>query len=349
MQKIFEKFVSSLMVVLLALAGLSPLSSAKAEEGLDFEGRTLNVVATSEAYVPLFDLFTEQTGAEVEFLSMSSGEVLARSQAEGKAMADLWFGGGLDAFMQAKEDGLLEQHDLANPEAVDSRFYDEDGYWFSKGLTVVGLLINNDNIEDLGLDVPSTWADLTDPQYKDEIIMSDPAVSGTNYAAVKGLLDLFGEEAGWEYLEALNENILFYGKRGKDPEEKTAQGEFTIGIIPADKKSFDLAEDNNLTVIYPEDGIPWVPEGVAIFKGSENTDIAKAFVDFMLTPEAQEIIAEVDGKDTAQLIVEGIEGYGLGLPAENLVEQDLSTFGSMREEILTRFQEIAGDKTAEQE
>ncbi|MFO3717952.1 hypothetical protein AB9Q04_06390 [Anaerococcus sp. ENR1011] len=75
-----------------------------------FEGRTLNVVATSDSYVPLFEEFTNETGADVEFLSMSSGEVISRTKAEGKAMADLWFGGGLDAFMAAKDDGLLEEY-----------------------------------------------------------------------------------------------------------------------------------------------------------------------------------------------------------------------------------------------
>lgn len=348
MNKRFTRWVMALMAFMMALA-VVPVAVAEEEAAKPFEGRTLNVVATSESYGPLFDLFTEQTGAQVEFLSMSSGEVLARTEAEGQSMADLWFGGGLDAFMAAKEDGLLEQHELANPEGVNPDYYDEEGFWFSKGLTVVGLLVNNDNLEDLGLDMPTSWADLTDPQYKDEVIMSDPGVSGTNYAAVKGLLDLFGEEEGWAYLEGLNENILFYGKRGKDPEEKTAQGEFTIGIIPADKNSFDVAEDNNLTVVYPEDGIPWVPEGVAIFKGGENVDIAHEFIDFMLTPEAQALIAEIDGKDSAQLIVEGVEGFDLGLPVDKLIDQDLSTFGSMREEILERFEEIAGDKTAEVE
>ena len=345
--KFIRKIAVALVAFTMLMGSLIPFTSVKAEEK-EFEGRTLNVVATSEAYKPLFDLFTEKTGAEVEFLSMSSGEVLARIEAEGKSMADVWFGGGLDAFQSAKEKGYLEKHELENPDVVDSRFYDEDGFWFAKGLTVVGFLINNDNIEELGLDVPTSWADLADPQYKDEVIMSDPSVSGTNYAAVKGLLDLFGEEEGWAYLEKINENIPFYGKRGKDPEEKTLQGEFTIGIIPADKKSFDLAEDNNLTVVYPEDGIPWVPEGVAMFANSENTDVAHAFIDFMLTEEAQKIIAEVDGKDSAQLIVEGVEGFDLGLPVDKLVEQDLLTFGSSRESILSRFTEIAGSKLDEQ-
>lgn len=314
----------------------------------DFEGRSLNVVATSDSYVPLFDRFSELTGAKVEFLSMSSGEVITRTKAEGKPMADLWFGGGLDAFMAAKEDGLLDSYKSEMTDMVPERFRDEEGYYTSKGLTVVGFIVNDQILEEKGLEAPKTWKDLAKEEYKGEIIMSNPAISGTNYAALKGLLDLYGEEEGWDLFEKINENIDFYSKRGKDPQEKTAQGEFAIGIIPVDKKAFDAARDNGLSVVYPEDGVSWVPEGVAVFKDSENADVAKAFEDFMLTKEAQKMIAEIDGKDTNQLIVEGAEGFDLGLPKDKLVDEDLSTFGTKRDEILNKFKEIAKDKAREE-
>ena len=317
------------------------------KEEANFDGRTLNVVATSESYVPLFDEFTKETGAKVEFLSMSSGEVISRTKAEGKPMADLWFGGGLDAFMAAKDDGLLENYQSEMTDKLPEEYKDKDGFYFSKGLTVVGFLLNDSILEEKGLEAPKSWKDLADPKYKGEIIMSNPAISGTNYAALKGLLDLYGEEEGWDLFSKINDNIDFYSKRGKDPQEKTAQGEFAIGIIPVDKMAFDTAKDNNLTVVYPEDGIAWVPEGVAIFKDSENADVAKAFVDFMLGEKAQGMIAEIDGKDSNQLIVPGIEGLDLGLPKDKLIKEDLSTFGSMREEVLNRFKELAGDKASE--
>lgn len=321
------------------------LSTEDTEEKYDFEGRTMNVVTTSEKYVKLFDTFSEEVNAEVEFLSMSSGEVIARIEAEGgQPMADLWFGGGIDAFMAAKDSGLLEQYVPKEVDKIDKRFIDSDNYWLSKGLTVVGFLVNEELLEENKLETPTTWEELVDPKYKDEIIMANPAISGTNYGAVKGILDMMGEEKGWEYLEKLNDNIPFYGKRGKDPQEKTVAGEFAIGIIPADKGSFDVSEKNNLKVIYPEDGIPWVPEGVAIFKGGEGSDIAKAFVDFMLRDENQKILSELDGKDSAQMIKEGIEGYDLGLPKDKLIDQDISTFGTMREDILTKWGEITKGK-----
>lgn len=357
MKKKGLKLLSLLLLLIMVLTACGQAANDKnvvedeelAEEGvveqdgekLDFEGRQMNVVTTSEKYVELFDEFAEEVNAKVDFLSMSSGEVISRIEAEGgKPMADLWFGGGIDAFMAAKESGLLDSYIPKEGNKVGSEFRDEEGYWISKGLTVVGFLVNDELLEEKGLEVPKTWEELIDPKYKDEIIMASPAISGTNYGAVKGILDMYGEEKGWEYLEKLNENIPFYGKRGKDPEEKTVEGEFAIGIIPADKGSFDVAEKNNLTVIYPEDGIPWVPEGVAIFKDGEGADIAKAFIDFMLRDENQEKLATLDGKDGAQMVKEGIGGYDLGLPQDKLIDQDISTFGTMREAILQRWEEL---------
>ena len=143
-------------------------------EAPNFEGRTLNVVATSDSYVPLFDEFTKETGADVEFLSMSSGEVISRTKAEGKAMADLWFGGGLDAFMAAKDDGLLEEYNSDMTYKIPEEYKDVYGYYFSKGLTVVGFVVNNSILEEKGLEAPKTWKDLADPKYKGEVIMSNP-------------------------------------------------------------------------------------------------------------------------------------------------------------------------------
>lgn len=310
----------------------------------DLKGRSMNVVTTSEKYKELFDAFGQLTGAKVDFLSMSSGEVIARVKAEGgKPMADLWFGGGLDAFLAAKADGLLDSYKSEALKDVRPEYYDPEGFWLSKGITVAGFIVNNDILKEKNLKMPATWEDLADPQYKDEIIMSNPAISGTNYAVVKGLLDQFGEEKGWKIIEGFNANIPFYSKRGKDPQEKTVAGEFAIGIIPADKSAFDAAKDHNCTVVYP-DVVPWVPEGIAVFKDAENADVAKAFLDFMLTDENLQKLAELDGKDPGQMLKPGLKGFDLGLPVDRLAKSDLSTFGSAREGVLAHFTEMAGEK-----
>ena len=334
-----------LVIATVAIIGCSgKKEEVKETKTGSFEGKTLNVVATSEKYKALFDKFSEETKAKVEFLSMSSGEVIAKIKAEGgKPMADVWFGGGIDAFMKAKEEGLLEMYKPQGFDKIKEGFKDEEGYWISKGITVVGFLVNNELLKEKKLEAPKTWEELADPKYKDEIIMANPAISGTSYSNVKGILDLYGDEKGWQYLEKLNSNVKFYGKRGKDPQEKTVAGEFAIGIIPIDKSAFDVAEKNNLTAIYP-DQLFWVPEGVAIFKNSPNQELAKAFEDFILRPDIQQMIAELDGKDGAQMVIEGTKGFELGLPKDKFVKMDIATFGSKRTDILDRWAKLTQGK-----
>lgn len=70
---------------------------------------------------------------------MSSGEVISRIKAEGgKPMADVWFGGGLDAFMDAKDSGLLEKYIPEESKDIKEEYKDKEGYWMGKGLTIVG-------------------------------------------------------------------------------------------------------------------------------------------------------------------------------------------------------------------
>ena len=177
-------------------------SKAAEESGKETEkasaGGTLSIVATSEDYKKLFDEFTKDTGIQTELLSKSSGDVLNQLKAGGTPIADLWFGGGIDAFMSAKEDGLLEKIDLDSASDFASGYVDPDHYWYTKGVTVAGFIVNNDILSSKKLEVPKTWDDLTNPSYKDEILMSNPAISGTNYGVVNAILQKKGEEEGWK-------------------------------------------------------------------------------------------------------------------------------------------------------
>ena len=112
--KKMKKFAALLLAVSMAAGMVACGSSDKKEETTKKEETkkddketkklegTLKVVTTGDAYQPLFDKFTEEVGPKVEFISMSPGEVLSKLKAEGGTpAADLWFGGGIDAFMDA--------------------------------------------------------------------------------------------------------------------------------------------------------------------------------------------------------------------------------------------------------
>ena len=347
-----KKLISLLLVLVMALSlfaacgTTAPDATEDPTEGTPALSGTMKVVATSEAYEDLFKKFTEETGVAVELLSMSSGEVLSKLRAEGGTpSADLWFGGGVDAFMSAKDDGLLEQINFDAAADLDPTYKDADNYWFSKGLTIVGFLVNNTLAEELEMEIPTAWADLLDEQYAGEIIMSNPAISGTNYGVVNCLLQVMGEEAGWAYFEALNENIAYYGRRGSDPKNKVIADEYAVGITFLDGTIDALLEQYDVTIVYPTDGIPYIPEGVAVFKGAENVDAAKYFVEWLYAnDENLALLAQLDQKSAVKVIKPSMEGVELAYSTDILVDVDVALFGSQREDILAKFEVLMGDK-----
>lgn len=358
------KKAKRLLAVLLVLAMSASLAACggkeepKAEQGAQGEASqedeaqklegTLKVIATSENYGPLFEKFTEEVGPEVEFISMSSGEVLSKLKAEGGTpAADLWFGGGIDAFMDAKDSGLLEKVDFDAAKDLAAEYKDNENYWFSKGVTVVGFIVNNEILSEKGLEAPKSWDDLTKEEYRGEILMSNPAISGTNYAVVNALLQAKGD-AGWDYFNKLNENITYYAKRGADPSTKVSAGEAGIGITYIDGTLDELKETSDVSIIYPTDGMPYVPEGVAAFANGENTEAAKAFIEwFYSDDENMKQLAEIDQKNTCLLVKPGIEGLELDFDQSKLMEEDLTLFGKERADILEQWNTLIGDKGEE--
>ena len=332
----------------------TPSSSSQPDPGQSQEpaapelSGTMKVVATNESYMTLFDQFAADTGVKVELLSMSSGDVLSKLRAEGGTpSADLWFGGGIDAFMSAKADGLLEQVSFDASADLAAGFKDPEGFWFSKGITIVGFLVNNTLLDELKLTAPATWDDLLAPSYKGEIIMSNPAVSGTNYAVVNAMLQT--KEDGWAYFQGLNENIAYYARRGSDPMNKVISDEFAIGITYIDGTIEALLDEYDVSIIYPTDGIPWVPEGVAVFKNAENADAAKYFVEWLFSSDEHlKTLAEIDQKNAVKTIKPNLEGLELGYDPSILMEEDLSLFGSQRSEILEKFEALMGDKAVDE-
>lgn len=332
---------------LVALAGCGNQGQA-ADSGQDqgsSTGKTLQVVCTNESYKALFDMFTKDKGMPVEFVSMSSGDVLSKLRAEGGTpSADLWFGGGIDSFMAAAKDGLLEAVDFPDADKFAEGFKSPDNYWFSKGVTVVGFIANDNLLKEKSATAPAAWTDLVKSEYKDEIVMSSPAVSGTNYAAVAAILQTMGEADGWKYLEELNANIPFYTKRGSDPATRVSQGEIAVGITYLDRTLDDLLTDG-IHTIQPSDGMPYMPDGVAAFKGAANVDGAKEFIEWLFSSDENlKELASIDKKNTIKLCIPSLSGIELDFNESALMKEDISQFGEMRDSVLEKWDQMTSGK-----
>lgn len=280
--------------------------------------------------------FEKATGIKINFLTMSSGEVLTRLRAEkAHPVTDIWFGGGSDAFIQAKKEGLIEAYVSENNKNVPDAFKDNEGYWTGVSLVVVGFNVNTERLKAKNLAIPTKWTDLADQSYNDEILASNPNTSGTAYTTVSGILQVMGEEKGWVMLDKIYSNIPFLTKSGSAPGKKALAGEFSIGIAPDPHNLTMRNPDSALATVFPEDGVLAWPSPVALITGAKNSANAKKFIDWSLSPEGQKVLMEASPR-VPTTDVETLPGVP-SLKDLNLVAYDHLKWGAERERVVEKF------------
>lgn len=325
--------------LLLIMLVLMPCTMANAASG-----GTLSMFAAATDVDKIMQAFTEDSGITVEYIEMSSGEVLTRLRASGgKALADVWYGGGLDSYLAAGKEGFLLPYVSPQRAGIHERYLDKEGHWTSMSRNIVEILVNKDVLAAKKLPMPKRFADLARPEYKGEVAMSTPAVSGTFFFMIAELLEHYGWEEGWKLLEAIDKNIPYYARRGAEPANKAAMGEIAIAIAPFDTGYKLRSEGYPLVSVLPEEGAPWYFSPLAILKGAKNEKEAKIFVDWMLSEKGQAQIAKYappapvrDGIPLADSVS--------ALGTAKLIECDIVKVAGERARILDTWQEKFGSK-----
>jgi iron(III) transport system substrate-binding protein len=238
--------------------------------------------------------FEERTGIEVKWVRLSAGEVLARLEAEkGNPQVSVWFGGPAAEFMAAKEKGLLEPYRPKLDYAIDPAHHDPDWSWVGFYFGAIGFACNEKFFREKGLPMPESWRDLLDPKLKGQISMAFPYTSGTAYTLVAAVLQMYGERKGWEYLRQLDSQVHHYNKSGSAAVTQVGLGEVAVGISFSHdilKKGKGSGYPVALTV--PKEGTASEIGAVAMVKGAKEPELARKFIDEMLSAEAQSDLRE---------------------------------------------------------
>jgi iron(III) transport system substrate-binding protein len=240
----------------------------------------------------LCERFEEISGIKTSCVVLGGGEILARVQNENKnATASVWFGGPADPFITAKKQGLLLQYKSPNAAPIAEKYKDPDNYWTGVYIGYVGFVCNNERLKELGIKAPESWADLLDPKLKGEIKMASPAASSTGYVILATVLQLMGEEKGFEYMGNLDKNILEYTTRGGGCITDVIAGEIAVGICFChDAITQQLnGYGDLLTVNVPKEGTGYETGAMAIIANGPDQAEAKEFYDWALTADCQNL------------------------------------------------------------
>lgn len=280
---------------------------------------------------------------KVEVLRLSTGDLGARMLAEkDNPRHDVIWGWAVTQMVDPRILEMIEPYQPKGLEKVNDVYKDDEGRWFATTGYLAGFCVNTEVLEKKGLPMPTSWQDLLDPVYKGELVMPNPASSGTGYLQISSLLQMKGEEEGWKFLEELDKNMAQYIKSGSKPCKVAAAGEYAIGASFAFSAVKQIMTGYPLKLVIPSEGAGYELEASALMKTSDNKDDARTFLDWLLTLDA----AALYGERAAMSSVPGArpteEVLKAGLPEDVstvLYKMDFEWSAANKDRILTEWQQ----------
>ena len=230
---------------------------------------------------------------------MASTELWARVMAEAPSwQADMIWGFMNGHALVGTQRGFFIPYKSPAWADIPDKFKDPEGYWHGYNYWFAAAVVNTKLLKEKNLPRPKSWMDLTNPVYKGEIVMPDPSTSGTAFLSVAAIMQIYGEQKGWDILTKIGQNVAQYVQSGSAPSQLVAQGEYAVGISWDQAIYGRIEKGFPIEAIVPEEGTAFDLESVAIFKTCKNMEGAKKLVDWLGTKEGQTFIGTFRSKVT---------------------------------------------------
>ena len=269
-----------------------------ADKGLLDKARTegkASFYANITAVEPIMKAFAADTGVKAEYTRISTTKFVATAVTEfeaGKFMADV-VQAPLPVLELLKDKGVLAAY--RSPAAAG---YPE---WTRKddriqlfGIEYVALIYNKELVKKT--DVPKRYEDLTDPKWRNKIVMADPATHPTTISWLIGLKEnVFKSEADWmKFVRGLAANKpMFVASFGPTP-APVESGEKLIAISMP--KYIITKAPAPLDWARLEQPMFGTPRAIAVTAKAPHPNAARAFVDYWLSKKAMDVLARDVGE-----------------------------------------------------
>lgn len=233
--------------------------------------------------------FQEKTGIQVELFEGTTGEILARLEAEKEnPVADVVVLASWSDGLSLKDtDVLLSYPEAANADKLYEGWIDADQTLFGTSASAVGVIYNTTLIESLDAD----WDELGSEQYKDMLAIADPEKSGSCKDFLAGYMYATNED--WTAFEGMAANGMTVPGANKAALESVTTGEKAILVAGVDYNAYSsMNKGEPLAIYYPSSGTVINPRPAMILKTSHNLENAKKFVDYLLSDDAQKLVAD---------------------------------------------------------
>lgn len=251
-----------------------------------------------EVVIPPFE---KANGVVIEYLAGNSSDNIARMQAQranqsvGVAVLDD------GPMVQAAALGLCQPfRDDATVAALYPVALLADGRAVGTGFGYTGIAYNTKLFADRGLRVPTSWADLARPEFKQRLAV--PGIDNTyglHTLVMEARLNGGGEaniDPGFKAMrEQVNPNVLAYESSPGKMSELFQSGEIWLAVWGSSRVAAMQASGFPLSIVRPQEGGVVLMTAGCVVAGAPKPDLAQRFLSFLVSPDIQAAFAKQYG------------------------------------------------------
>lgn len=314
------QLLSLLIALSLIVTACAPgLVSGQKSSLVIYSGRSENLVA------PIIEQFEAVSGIDVEVRYASTPELAATLLEEGqRSPADLFFAqdpGGLGAVID-----LLAPLPKATLDKVPAGFRDPEGRWVGISGRARTLVYNTQLLSEA--DLPAALWDLTGEAWRGKVGWAP--TNASFQTMVTAMRQLWDDDEAREWLRAMQANDPVTYENNSAIVTAVGAGEVSVGLVNHYYLYRFLQEEGEAfparNYYFPGGG----PEalvmaaGVGVLETTDNAEEAQKFVDFLLSPVAQQYFAT---QTYEYPLVEGVVTHRDLIPLSNLNAPDIPVTG----------------------
>ncbi|MGP1418242.1 MAG: ABC transporter substrate-binding protein [Sphaerochaetaceae bacterium] len=335
------------LVCAFAFSGASKEEAPKQEkpaadaENLKYSGTVMLYSSTGEDVILAFkDAFeSKYPNVKLDYYSATSGKCVTKLATEfqsGMVTCDVAWLADPSAMISLKRENHLIAYNSPYANGVSLKFKDADGYYCGARLLLMGMTYST--IACTENEAPYNYDEVLTPNFKNQIVLTDPTGSGSTKALVYALVN--DSRYGWSYFEKLKANGAELKSSSGDTNNSIATGSYKVGF-GVDYNTKNLIAKGSPLGWHDTKDIVAVPCPIGIPAGAPHEELAKLLYDFILDPNGGQPLMT---KYNICPVVDGVELPAGMLTATAISEKalpiDWNDLAKVSKDLLNKFDSI---------
>lgn len=245
--------------------------------------------------LPILQLFEKRTGIRVKAVydaeaSKTVGLANRLMAEKNSPQADVFWNSEVSRTIVLRRHGVLLSYQSASAKDIPSEFKDPEGYW--TGFAARGrILLCGSNLPE----IPTSIEDFKKEIWRGRFSIANP-LFGTTATQVAALYELWGGERSQNFLIALKNNDAVVASGNATARDMVVSGEIDACFTDSDDAFGAILNGKPVKMVIPDQaphqvGMLLIPNTVCLVAGGPNSENGKKLIDFLLSPEVEEILA----------------------------------------------------------